>query len=140
MYPIYGANGIIGGYDKYNAENSIVIGHMGSNAGSVLYEEKKHFVTYNGTITKPISINSLNIKFAYYLLISKNLRQICAGSGQPFLSYDVLNKIKCFVPCLEEQQKIAGMLFCADELTAQVKNKILLLKTTKNSLLNKIFK
>ena len=33
IYPIYGANGIIGGYNKYNAENSIIIGHMGANAG-----------------------------------------------------------------------------------------------------------
>ena len=61
IYPIYGANGIIGGYNKYNAENSIIIGHMGANAGSVLYEKGKHFVTYNGTITKPLNANTLNL-------------------------------------------------------------------------------
>ena len=52
-YPIYGANGIIGGYHEYNAEKSVIIGHMGAYAGKVLWEEKKHFVTYNGTIGKP---------------------------------------------------------------------------------------
>ena len=32
-YPIYGANGIIGGYTDWNAENSSIIGHMGAYAG-----------------------------------------------------------------------------------------------------------
>lgn len=40
QYPIYGANGIIGDYDRFNAENSIIIGHMGEYAGSVIYEKK----------------------------------------------------------------------------------------------------
>ena len=28
VYPVYGSNGIIGGFDEYNAENSPVIGHI----------------------------------------------------------------------------------------------------------------
>ena len=47
IYPIYGANGILGGYTEYNAECSVVIGHMGENAGTVLWENGRHFVTYN---------------------------------------------------------------------------------------------
>ena len=57
IYPIYGANGIIGGYHGFNAENSVVIGHMGAYAGHVLWVEGKHFVTYNGTIGFPKDLN-----------------------------------------------------------------------------------
>lgn len=139
IYPIYGANGIIGGYNKYNAENSIIIGHMGANAGSVLYEKGKHFVTYNGTITKPLNANTLNLYFGYYLLLGKNLRQICAGSGQPFLSYDMLNRIKCSVPCLEEQQKIADFLSEVDNIIAMSEQEIESLEMQKKGAMQKIF-
>ena len=97
-YPIYGANGVIGGYSKYNAEDSIVIGHMGEYAGSVLWAEGKHFVTYNGTITRPKEENSINAKYGFYALLKLNINNICAGSGYPFLAYDKLNSLKIPLP------------------------------------------
>lgn len=122
QYPVYGANGIIGGYTEYNAENSVIIGHMGAYAGSVLFEKNKHFVTYNGTITTPKDINKLNSKYGYFLLLNLNIRKICDGSGQPFLSYDTLNRIKAKVSKnIEEQEKIAKVLSKMDELIEEKK-------------------
>ncbi|MBQ5610992.1 MAG: restriction endonuclease subunit S [Fibrobacteraceae bacterium] len=117
-YPIYGANGIIGGYTEFNAEKSVIIGHMGENAGSVLWEEGKHFVTYNGTIAKPKNENELNAKFGYYWLVNLNIRKICAGSGQPFLSYNDLNELPITFPPLPEQKKIASVLSALDNKIA----------------------
>lgn len=117
-YPIYGANGIIGGYTEFNAEKSVIIGHMGENAGSVLWEEAKHFVTYNGTIAKPKNENELNAKFGYYWLVNLNIRKICAGSGQPFLSYNDLNELPITFPPLPEQKKIASVLSALDNKIA----------------------
>ena len=93
IYPVYGANGKIGGFNTYNAEYSVIIGHMGAYAGNVLFEENKHFVTYNGTIALPKNIKILRPKFGYYMLLNTNLPKICAGSGMPFLSYETLNNI-----------------------------------------------
>ena len=116
-YPIYGANGVIGGYSKYNAEDSIVIGHMGEYAGSVLWAEGKHFVTYNGTITRPKEENSINAKYGFYALLKLNINNICAGSGYPFLAYDKLNSLKIpLPPTLSEQEKIASALSKIDQL------------------------
>lgn len=116
-YPIYGANGVIGGYSKYNAEDSIVIGHMGEYAGSVLWAEGKHFVTYNGTITRPKEENSINAKYGFYALLKLNINNICAGSGYPFLAYDKLNSLKIpLPPTLAEQEKIANALSKMDQL------------------------
>ena len=49
-YPIYGSNGIIGGYNNYNNEDAPVIGHIGINCGSLVFAFGKHFVTYNGVM------------------------------------------------------------------------------------------
>lgn len=117
-YPIYGANGIIGGYTEYNAQNSVVIGHMGENAGSVLWENGKHFVTYNGTIATPKINQDFDAKFGYYWLVNLNIRKICAGSGQPFLSYDDLNCLPISYPSFSEQKKIAAVLSALDDKIA----------------------
>ncbi len=140
QYPVYGANGVIGGYTEYNAENSVIIGHMGAYAGSVLFEKNKHFVTYNRTITTPKDINKLNSKYGYFLLLNLNIRKICDGSGQPFLSYDTLNRIKAKVSKnLEEQEKIAKVLSKMDELIEEKKALLSDWQQFKKGLLQQMF-
>ena len=140
QYPVYGANGVIGGYTEYNAENSVIIGHMGAYAGSVLFEKNKHFVTYNGIITTPKDINKLNSRYGYFLLLNLNIRKICDGSGQPFLSYDTLNRIKAKVSKnIEEQEKIAKVLSKMDELIEEKKALLIDLQQFKKGLLQQMF-
>ena len=139
-YPIYGANGVIGGYTRYNAENSVVIGHMGAYAGTVLYEKGKHFVTYNGTIGTPKDNERLSTIFGYYMLTSLNIQKICAGSGLPFLSYDILNKIKSHIPSFAEQQKIANFLSLIDQRIETQKKVIEDLKKLKDAIREKLFR
>lgn len=114
-YPVFGAGGIQGGYTKYNAENSVIIGHMG-DAGCVSWGEGKHFVTYNGTITKPKD-EVFSAKFGYYLLLHMNLRKYRGGSGLPFLTYDMLTEMetKC-TNSKVETQKIADYFTHLDHL------------------------
>ena len=114
-YSVFGAGGIQGGYTKYNAENSVIIGHMG-DAGCVSWGEGKHFVTYNGTITKPKD-EVFSAKFGYYLLLNMNLRKYRGGSGLPFLTYDMLTEMetKC-TNSIIETQKIADYFTNLDTL------------------------
>lgn len=139
-YPIYGANGVIGGYNEYNAEKSIIIGHMGAYAGKVLWEERKHFVTYNGIIGKPKDNKTLISKFGYHMLLNKNIQKICAGSGQPFLSYNDLNNIKivCSTNILE-QNKIATFLTDLDIKLEKEQEKLDFFKEYKKGLLQQMF-
>lgn len=138
QYPIYGANGIIGGYNEYNAENSIIIGHMGAYAGHVLWGDGRHFVTYNGTIgleNKKI----LDAQFGYYLTLSVDIPRLTAGSGQPFVSYSDLNGIKIVIPNLDEQQKIGSFFKQLDDTIALHQRKLDLLKEQKKGYLQKMF-
>lgn len=138
-YPIYGANGIIGGYTKYNAENSVIIGHMGAYAGYVVWANGKHFVTYNGTIAKPLE-DFVDAKFGYYLLDNKQIYKICVGSGQPFVSYADLNGIDVQYPkCKIEQEKIAAYLDRLDHLITLHQRKLEKLRNIKKACLEKMF-
>ena len=138
-YPVYGANGIIGGYTNYNTESSVIIGHMGEYAGSVLWGEGKHFVTYNGAISKPKS-DLINNKFGYYMLFHKDINKICGGSGLPFLSYEQLNKIDVSYPKdKKEQIAISNYLTNIDNLITLHQRKYDKLMKIKSSLLEKMF-
>ena len=139
IYPVYGANGIIGGFDRYNAEESVIIGHMGAYAGNVLFEKNKHFVTYNGTIAIPKDINKLRPKFGYYILLNANLPKICAGSGMPFLSYETLNNIKVKLPNKEIQQKYEKIFDSIEIKICNEEKKLIYLNKLKKSLLQKMF-
>ena len=138
QYPVFGAGGVQGGYTKYNAENSIIIGHMG-DAGCVSWGEGKHFVTYNGTITKPKD-DIFPAKFGYYLLLNMNLRKYRGGSGLPFLTYDMLTEMETKCPNSKiETQKIAAYFSNLDRLITLHQRKLTKLQNIKKACLEKMF-
>jgi type I restriction enzyme, S subunit len=112
QYPIYGAGGVIGGFDKFNSEDAPVIGHMGAYCGAVVFAFGKHFVTYNGVICM---VKCKNQKwFSYLTLQSKDLMSNTRGSSQPFISYDMLYEIQIILPIeklANEYDYIANKLF-----------------------------
>ena len=107
QYPIYGSNGVIGGYHEYNNENEPVIGHIGA-AGSLNYAFGKHYVTYNGIMCN--IINPRDNYFGYLTLYAQNLAAQVRGSTQPFISYDMLYEIKTVLPPDEVLQAFADRI------------------------------
>lgn len=112
VYPVYGSNGIIGGYDEYNNEDAPVIGHIGINCGSLVFALGKHFVTYNGVMCNVN--NPKNKYFGYLTLANSRLQAHVRGSSQPFVSYDMLYEIKAVLPpseVIEQFEKQVTPLF-----------------------------
>ncbi|HEM4925059.1 TPA: restriction endonuclease subunit S [Streptococcus suis] len=137
-YPVFGAGGVQGGYTEYNSENSIIIGHMG-DAGCVSWGEGKHFVTYNGTITRPKE-EVFTAKFGYYLLSKMNLRQYRGGSGLPFLTYDMLNDMDTIVPTNKSEcDKISEFFSTLDQQITLHQRKLDKLKNVKQAYLSEMF-
>lgn len=94
-YPIYGSNGIIGGYTEYNNEDIPVIGHIGS-CGSLNFAFGKVYVTYNGVMC---NIKDKDYKyFGYLTLMNSHLDELNIGTTQPFLSYDMLYDVEIKIP------------------------------------------
>ena len=137
IYPVYGSNGIIGGYDKFNSDDAPVIGHIGANAGSVVFAKGKHFVTYNGVICK--IKDCADKMYGYYALLSSNLKKVAFGSAQPFVSYNSLNRIVIYLPSIEKQKKIANILSTYDELIENNNKRIKLLEQMAENLYREWF-
>lgn len=111
--PVYGGNGILGYANDSNYNQCIIIGRVGAYCGSVYYEENACWVSDNAIAAQPK--NGTDIHFAYYLLKSLNLNERHIGTSQPLLTQEILNRIECRVPPLQEQAQIASVLSALDD-------------------------
>jgi type I restriction enzyme S subunit len=135
-YPVYGSNGIIGSYNKYNNEDAPVIGHIGENCGSVTFAFGKHFVTYNGVMC--LLNEGYNRYYGYCALSNKNLKSQTRGSSQTFISYDMLYEIDLVIPPKSINNKIGFYLNPLYENINLKKKEINFLIKVANLLLSKL--
>ena len=105
-----------------------------------LYDGETTFIGRKGSINKPFyyngkfwtvdtlfythSFNGITPKFTYCLFQTINWLKYNEASGVPSLSKDTIEKIKIKIPGLEEQNKIAKLMFALDERIS-TQNKII---------------
>ena len=137
-YEVFGGNGFMGYYNKYNViGQSIIIGRVGALCGNVKYITKPKFISDNALILKCDNIT--NYAYCLYILLSANLNQLNTSNAQPLITGSkVMNSFFPF-PQLSEQQLIADYLDkkCTeiDKLIAIKKQKIVELKEYKKSVI-----
>lgn len=110
-YVVFGANGIIGRYDKYNHEESqLLITCRGATCGSVNISEPKSWITGNAMVVRPKD-NSLDSKFLEYLFRGGlNISKVITGAAQPQITRTNLEPIEISYPSLPEQNRIVKIL------------------------------
>lgn len=119
---VYGSNGVIGFSKDSNApRNSIIIGRVGENTGSVFFSDEEHWVTDNAISVVPN--NKINPIYLFYLLKQKKLNRLAEGSAQPLVNQKILNSFLIDIPSLEIQNKIADKLYKIDK-KIEINNKI----------------
>ncbi len=123
-YIVYGANGTIGFYDKYNHEDEeIAITCRGSTCGTVTLTKPKSWITGNAMVFQVVK--KFCKRFFYYLCLDRNFQDIISGSGQPQITRQAFNKVFLNVPStIEEQQKISTVLEKLDEEISLQKEKL----------------
>ena len=115
-YPVYGANGKIGFYDKYTHEfPTVLITCRGATCGTLNISEPKSYVNGNAMALDNLNDN-YSLKYLYYILIARGLNDVVSGSAQPQITRENLSKVKIPNPSFPTQQKIANILDKADEL------------------------
>lgn len=120
--PVFGTGGYMKSVDEclYDGETTF-IGRKGSINKPFYYNGK--FWTVD-TLFYTHSFNGITPKFTYCLFQTINWLKYNEASGVPSLSKDTIEKIKIKIPGLEEQNKIAKLMFALDERIA-TQNKII---------------
>ncbi|MEX8506083.1 restriction endonuclease subunit S [Leptothrix ochracea] len=122
-YPVYGANGVIGRYDRFNHEEpQLLITCRGATCGSVNISEAKSWITGNSMVIRP-KRQSLDIRFLEYLFRGGiDLSKAITGAAQPQITRANLNPIIFIYPeSLDEQRRIVAILDEAFEAIATAK-------------------
>lgn len=105
-YFVFGANGIIGKYSRYNhKQKQITISCRGENSGKVNITPEKCWITGNSMVLN--TDNNYNVDKIYLkcVLDSQNLRYLISGSGQPQITRNVILKHKIpLLPILEQKK------------------------------------
>src|SRR6266851_4925236 len=117
-YPVFGANGIIGRYDRFNHEEpQLLITCRGATCGSVNISEPKSWITGNAMVVRPKN-DSIDLKFLEYIFRGGiNISKAITGAAQPQITRANLVPLKITFPTnVEEQQRIVNLLDAADEL------------------------
>ena len=110
-YKVYGANGVIGFYDKYNhEEQEILVTCRGATCGTINFSEPQSWVTGNAMVVHPKDEKVLNQRYLYFVLESSDLSKTITGAAQPQITRASLSPFKIPLPPLEIQEQIVGEL------------------------------
>ena len=131
-YVVFGANGIIGRYDKYNhAEPQLLVTCRGATCGSVNISEPNSWITGNAMVIQPDSSN-ISMRFMEYICRGGiDLSKAITGAAQPQITRKSLEPIEFSYPPLEEQQRIVAKL---DAAFAEIDNAIQLTRQKEDTL------
>jgi restriction endonuclease S subunit len=144
-YPVFGANGIIGRYDKFNhQEPQLLVTCRGATCGSVNVSEPKSWVTGNAMVVRPKD-HALDLHFLEFVFRGGiDISAAITGSAQPQITRTNLSPLRIRYPqSLTEQRRLAERF---QALTAETQGlgrlyerKLAALEALKKSLLHQAF-
>lgn len=106
-YNVYGANGIIGKYDKYNHEESeIVMACRGATCGVLNITEPCSWINGNAMVIKPNGNIPILQKYLYYILLFSNKEDIITGTAQPQITRSNMADFSILLCDIDDQQRI----------------------------------
>ena len=140
-FPVYGANGVIGYYDKANCNEQVVlITSRGNGSGDVLMTyHKDAFITNNSFIVSPIEDYSYcQLPFTYQFLKNANFRAVRTGAAQPQLTNQSIHTVDVVLPSKDVIIDYCDKAFYNNKKIILLKNQIRLLTEARDRLLPKL--
>ena len=140
-YPVYGANGVIGYYDKANCNEQVVlITSRGNGSGDVLMTyHKDAFITNNSFIVIPFNeYDYCQLSFTYQFLKNANFRSVRTGAAQPQLTNQSIHTVDVVLPQKDIIVKYCKRTLRSNDVIIHLKNQIRLLTEARDRLLPKL--
>ncbi|XBG74097.1 restriction endonuclease subunit S [Enterococcus cecorum] len=138
-YPVFGANGYIGYFSKYNHKtDQVIISARGEKTGTANFVQGPIWITGNSMVIN-LDNSGVNKYFLYSNIKSFSLKKYITGGAQPQLTRDVLMKVPIVIPKINEQNNISKIFIKLDNYITIHQRKLDQLKNLKQTLLNKMF-
>ena len=140
-YPVYGANGVIGYYDKANCNEQVVlITSRGNGSGDVLMTyHKDAFITNNSFIVIPFNeYDYCQLPFTYQFLKNANFRSVRTGAAQPQLTNQSIHTVDVVLPQKDIIVKYCKRTLRSNDVIIHLRNQIRLLTEARDRLLPKL--
>jgi type I restriction enzyme S subunit len=144
-YPVFGANGVIGRYDKFNHEEpQLLITCRGATCGSVNISQPKSWITGNAMVVRPLD-HSLDLKFLEFVFRGGiDISKAITGAAQPQITRTNLSPLLIRFPkSSDEQKKLAAQFENLTDETQRLESlyeqKLAALAALKKSLLHQAF-
>jgi type I restriction enzyme S subunit len=134
-YPVYGANGVIGFYSKFNHEvETLLVTCRGATCGCLNICSPKSYVNGNAMALDNLA-DCCDIKYLYYYLQNRGFADVISGSAQPQIIRTTLQKIEIPLPLKVIQKQIVKTLDTVAELLTMHKQRL----TEMDNLIKSIF-
>lgn len=106
-HKVFGANGVIGFYDKFNHEDEeVLLTCRGATCGTINFSDPKSWVTGNAMVISPIDKNVLDKKYLLFYLSTLDFSSVISGAAQPQITATSLRPFEILLPPFEIQIKI----------------------------------
>lgn len=97
-YYVFGANGIIGKYDKFNhLDSEIVVTCRGNSCGNIIRTLPESWITGNAMVIKSIE-DYIESEFIFQMLNWIGIKKVITGSGQPQITRVNLETLDFVLP------------------------------------------
>ena len=141
FYPVYGANGVIGYYDKANCNEQVVlITSRGNGSGDVLMTyHKDAFITNNSFIVTPSEgFEYCKLPFTFQFLKMANFRAVRTGAAQPQLTNQSIHTVDVLLPNKNLIEKFCSATIGMNDTIIKYREQIRLLTEARDRLLPKL--
>ncbi len=140
QFPVYGGNGILGYYSRFNYDYGVLsIGRVGEKCGNVHLITEKCWINDNSLVFNN-RYDTTDIRFVFYSLSIRNLNSLRNQNTQPLITGTMIKNEYLLTPPHSEQQQIVEYL---DQETKKIDNlvnleqrKINLLKEYRQALIS----
>ncbi len=110
-YPVFGANGLIGRYDKYNHEKpEVLMTCRGATCGTINVSEPRSWITGNSMVITPKDDRIDKAFLRWVLELHPNKAPVITGSAQPQITRTSLTSLRIPLPPLDEQRAMVAEL------------------------------
>lgn len=116
-YKVYGANGFIGFYDKYNHKEWQVVLSCRGDCGTINKTEPESWINGNAMVLKMEENELIDKNYFYYQCLATSFKDVIDNSGIPQITRTpLLKKNFRFIKNMKVQKKIANFFINIDKL------------------------